>query len=66
MIKDEKGDPVRALKSNRMGQFALTTPLSRGKYTITVSSKSDSGLSFDIIPIEIKGELVPPVELVGK
>ncbi|MEA2020213.1 MAG: PrgI family protein [Patescibacteria group bacterium] len=38
IIEDEDGDPVRALKTNKLGQFAVSTPLPNGKYTVKVSN----------------------------
>ena len=65
IVKNQKGEAVRALKSNTLGQFTLTTPLSNGVYTVEVSSNND-GATFDIISVEAKGEIIPPIELVGK
>ncbi|RJR26946.1 hypothetical protein C4561_04175 [candidate division WWE3 bacterium] len=65
IIKNQKGEAVRALKSNTLGQFTLTTPLSNGVYTVEVSSNNGTA-SFDIISVEAKGEIIPPIELVGK
>lgn len=38
IIEDTDGDPVRALKTNKLGQFAVSTPLPNGTYTVKVSS----------------------------
>jgi hypothetical protein len=66
MIKNYNGETVRAFKSNRLGQFVLSTPLMSGKYTLEVSSVNDMPLMFDIISFEAKGEVLPPIELVGR
>lgn len=65
LIKNHRGEAVRALKTNAMGQFAISTPLVDGIYTLEVGSVVE-GLSFDIITIEVKGEVIPPVQLIGK
>lgn len=66
IIKNDKQEAIRAFKTDSMGQFVLSTPLDNGTYTIEVSSANRITLSFDIIPIEVKGEIIPPIEMVGK
>lgn len=66
IIKDEKEEPTRAFKTNSLGQFFITTPLRNGHYTLEVSQNNDTNLSFDIISIEAKGEIIPPFEIKGK
>lgn len=67
MIKGDKGDIVRAFKTNSLGQFSLITPLNSGIYTLEVSKDDKSaGMAFDIISIEAKGEVIPPLEINGK
>lgn len=39
VVEDEDGDPVRALKTNKLGQFPISTPLPNGNYTVRVESK---------------------------
>jgi hypothetical protein len=65
IIKNAKGEAVRAFKTNSVGQFKLTTPLANGIYTVEVVP-GDTKLSFDIISIELRGEVIPPVEIVAK
>jgi hypothetical protein len=65
IVKDPKGDPVRAFKTNRLGEFVLANPLDKGTYTVEVSSVNETKLVFDIISVEAKGEVIPPVELIG-
>lgn len=59
IIKDQDGDPVRALKTNKLGQFAISTPLENSDYTIEVSSKEKY---FDIMKITADGSILPPLE----
>lgn len=66
IIKDDRGEAVRAFKTNSIGQFILTTPLSNGIYTIEVSPSSSVEHAFDIISVEVKGEVIPPIEIIGK
>jgi hypothetical protein len=49
-----------------MGQFVLLTPLDKGIYTVEVSLGNNLTETFDIIPVEVKGELIPLVEFNGK
>lgn len=62
-IKDLHGHSVRAMRSNKLGQFRTATPLSDGTYKITTEKE---GFSFDIIEISLTGEVVLPVEINAK
>lgn len=65
LIKNHKGEAVRALKTNTIGQFSISTPLVNGMYTLEVGSPVE-GSSFDIITVEVKGEVIPPIEMIGR
>lgn len=54
------GSVARAVKTNSLGQFFITTPLEDGEYTITV--KKD-GFSFSPASIQLTGEIVQPLEV---
>jgi len=60
MIKNSNGQNLRALKTNQLGQFVVTTPLPNNKYFIEVSK---TGHSFDIVEITLTGGIVPPVQI---
>ncbi len=62
-IRNAQGLPVRALKTNRLGQFMIVTPLENGPYEIEVEKE---GYHFDIIKIEAKGEIIKPIEIRAK
>lgn len=62
-IKDEQGFPVRALKSNTLGQFKIASPLENSTYKIEVEKE---GLKFDIIKIKLEGKIVSPLEIKAK
>lgn len=66
MIKNSRGDTVRALKTNSMGQFVVSTALQNGTYTVEMSPSNNTNLTFGIIPIEIKGEIIPTLDIIGK
>jgi|GEM_PF-642321 len=66
IIKNVRGEPVRATKTNALGQFTLTTPLNNGKYIVEISANNKAGLSFDIISVEASGNVIPPLDFIGK
>ena len=63
IVKDSTGIPVRALKTNRLGQFSISTPLKSGNHTIELEKE---GLDFDIIEFATSGKVLPPVEIQAK
>lgn len=60
---DRQGLPVRALKSNKLGQFIAATPLANGIYTITLEKE---GLGFDVLEIELDGKILLPIRVAAK
>jgi len=60
IIKDKSNHSLRALKSNQLGQFVMTTPLPNGEYLIEIEK---SGLTFDLTSIYLTGEKVPMIEI---
>lgn len=62
-IRDLQKNPVRALKTNKLGQFRTVTPLPSGTYEIELEKE---GYNFDIIKIDLKGEVVQPIEIMSK
>ncbi len=63
IVKDSNGEPVRALKSNQLGQFIIATPLTNGRYTTEVTK---SGEIFDIMTVDVAGTVLPPLEFIGR
>jgi hypothetical protein len=63
VIKDDSGEAKRALKSNKLGQFLVTTPLANGHYMVEVDKK---GLQIDTINIELKGRPILPLVIQAK
>ena len=55
--------PVRAIKSNKLGHFAIATPLENGSYEILTDK---DGLTFDILKIDVGGSIMPPIEIRAK
>lgn len=65
IIKRENGEPVRALKTNILGQFAITTPLSNGVYILEVDKSGSTKEKFDIIKVTAEGKPIPPLDFTG-
>lgn len=63
-VKDETGNPVRAFKTNPLGQFAASTPLTNGTYTIEFEDPKGMN-KFDIIKFDAKGDIVLPIEVLS-
>lgn len=66
IVKNVRGEPVRATKTNPLGQFLLSTPMINGKYTLEISATNKTGYSFDVLSVEVSGNIIPPVEFIGK
>jgi hypothetical protein len=60
IVKDSEDEPVRALKTNKVGQFAISTPLPNGPYTVSLEK---DGFSFDTIAVNLNGEIFIPIEI---
>lgn len=60
---DKQELPVRALKTNKLGQFLAATPLPNGVYTITLEKDT---LSFDVLEIKLEGQVVPAIRVSAK
>lgn len=60
---DKQGLPVRALKSNKLGQFVAATPLPNGEYAIVVEKDN---LVFDKVSVELNNEVLPPILVAAK
>ncbi|MFH1566154.1 MAG: PrgI family protein [bacterium] len=63
IIRDENDTPIRALKTNKLGQFMGATPLNNGNYKIEVLNNENS---FDIIKVSLTGKAVKPLEFLTK
>jgi len=51
---------VRALKSNKLGQFFIVTPLADGIYRIRAEHET---AQFAVIKLEAKDEVIPPLKV---
>lgn len=63
VIHDKEGLPVRALKTNKLGQFSGSTPLPNGLYTLGLEKDN---FTFDVLQIELTGEVLPPLLITAK
>lgn len=59
-IHTKDGLVARAVRTNALGQFFVSTPLDKGTYMITVEK---TGRQFEPITIELKGKIVEPLEI---
>lgn len=64
-IKDKNSMPLRALKTNKIGQFATATPLSNGVYYLEAEDPLKR-FTFDIAEITLSGKPFPAIEIVAK
>lgn len=62
-IQDAAGNPVRALRTNRLGQFRTATPLANGEYLLFTEKE---GYQFDILKLKAEGKIIPPIKIKAK
>lgn len=63
VIYNKDGLPVRALKTNKLGQFTGSTPLPNGTYRLELEKEN---LTFDVLQIELDGKVLPPLIIKAK
>lgn len=63
-VKDLEDNPVRAFKTNGLGQFAAATSLSNGKYIISFEDSKGQN-KFDTVEIEANGSPIMPLEIIS-
>lgn len=63
VIYDKEGLPVRALKTNKLGQFTGSTPLPNGTYILELEKDN---FTFDVLQIELTGGVLPPLLITAK
>lgn len=62
-VRNKQGLPVRAFKTNKLGQFRIATPLENGEYEMEIEKE---GLKFDIIKIKAEGKIIQPIKIKAK
>jgi len=63
VIYDKEGLPVRALKTNKLGQFTGSTPLPNGTYVLALEKDN---YTFDVLQMELAGQVLPPLQIMAK
>ncbi len=61
-VKDTDGNPVRAFKTNQLGQFASATPLLNGVYHLEFEDPQGAQ-KFDALELTMTGEIINPIEV---
>ncbi|MCJ7826073.1 hypothetical protein MUP56_00445, partial [Patescibacteria group bacterium] len=64
-VKDKEGMPLRALKTNKLGQFAASTQLPNGTYVVEVEDPRERFV-FDRVQITTNGTVLPALQIVTK
>ncbi|MBI2598877.1 carboxypeptidase regulatory-like domain-containing protein, partial [Candidatus Curtissbacteria bacterium] len=62
-VRDRNGIPVRALKTNKLGQFLSATPLSSGNYTLEIEHEN---AHFEPLALSLAGQIMQPLEIKAK
>ena len=62
-IKTSAEETVRALKTNKLGQFFTATPLENNLYRLYIEHPD---YDFDIITLDAKGEVLSPIKIIGR
>ena len=61
-VQDKKGNPTRVLKTNSLGQFKVSTPLTSGRYLIIAEKE---GYTFDRVNLDLTGKIVEPIKIIA-
>lgn len=64
-VKDKEGNPVRAFKTNGLGQFLSATPLLNGIYTVEFEDPEGKN-KFDTIELVATGDILMPIEVTSQ
>lgn len=64
-VRDRDDVPLRALKTNKLGQFAASTPLPNNTYIVEIEDPK-GGFTFDKAQISLNGTVTPPIEVTAK
>jgi len=61
-IQDSHGNPARVIKTNLLGQFKISTPLTDGRYLIIAEK---DGYTFDRVNVDLTGKIVDPIRIIA-
>lgn len=59
-ILDQENVPIRATKTNKLGQFFSSTPLKNGIYSISIEA---DGFHPSILTLQANGNVIPPLSI---
>lgn len=62
-IQDDKGNPIRALRTNSLGQFKTSAPMANGDYLVLTEKE---GFQFDILRLKAEGKVILPIKIKAK
>lgn len=60
LIKDTAGNSIRALKTNKLGQFVVATPMENGTYYVEMEKV---GYQFNVLEVTLTGQVLAPLEI---
>jgi len=63
-VKDKNGNPVRAFKTNALGQFSSATTIAPGEYTITLEDPKNQH-AFSAVQIVANNQILLPIEIIS-
>lgn len=63
-VKDKEGSPVRAFKTNGLGQFASATPLLNGTYEVVFEDPKNEH-KFEAVELSANGGVLMPLEIIS-
>jgi len=64
-VTNNESVPVRALKTNKLGQFGASTPLSPGTYFVEIEDPRNR-FTFSRVQITLSGAVLPALEIIAK
>ena len=64
-VTNNDGVPMRALKTNKLGQFAASTPLAAGTYFVEIEDPRNR-FTFSRVQITLSGGVLPILEILAK
>ncbi len=64
-VRDKDDVPLRALKTNKLGQFGASTPLPPGVYIVEIEDPR-SRYTFDRAQITVNDTVLPAIEIIAK
>ncbi|KKS87749.1 MAG: hypothetical protein UV62_C0028G0009 [Parcubacteria group bacterium GW2011_GWC1_43_11] len=59
-LSDATGLPVRALRTNKLGQFMTATPLASGSYTLSAEKE---GFTFPPLSLQVENRIISPITI---